>query len=195
MPWYDRFNFVEACLWAVVAFAIPMRAKATSRQQRVAVILGSVAFLAFGATDLLEIGRAGHLPVWLWACKVACGAAILSARYTWRGWRTFHWRDREFLFALACLAAVALVIVVQRRAETNSTIGSRSDCVPLPRIGRAVSVTTRSPVSPRIVLQYSTCSIIIRRASCMAVVQSSARAFSTISSSHSFSASVIADSA
>ena len=120
MLWYDRFNFVEACLWVLVALAIPLRAKANSGQQRVAVALGSVAFLAFGATDLLEIGRAGHIPGWLWGLKVACGAAILSARYTYRDWRTFHWRDREFLFALACLAAVVLVIAVQHRAEATS---------------------------------------------------------------------------
>lgn len=131
MLWYDLFNFIEACLWGLVACALPFRAKADLPQQRVGVALGSAAFLAFGATDLLEIGRAGHIPGWLWGLKVACGAAILSARYTYRGWRTFRWRDREFLFALACVAAVAVVIAVQQRAEATPTIGSRIDAIPI----------------------------------------------------------------
>jgi hypothetical protein len=117
MLWYDRFNLVEACLWGLVALVIPFRARAADLQQRAAVVLASVAFLAFGGTDLLEIGCAGHIPGWLWGLKIACGAAIVAARYTYRGWRTFRWRDREFLFALALLAAVIAVIGLQRQSE------------------------------------------------------------------------------
>lgn len=121
MLWYDRFNLIEACLWALVAAVVPFRAQTMTWQQRGAVALGSVAFLAFGGTDLLEIGCAGRLPSWLWGFKIACGCAILAARYTYRGWRTFRWTDREFLFGLALLAGVALVLAVQLISDHDDT--------------------------------------------------------------------------
>lgn len=114
MNGYDTFNLVEACLWGVVAIVIALRAPRSSRQQRTGLILGVVAFLAFGVSDLLEIGKNGMLPLWLWGFKIACGIAILAARYQWLGWRKFCWRDREFLFGLGCLLAVLAVITLQR---------------------------------------------------------------------------------
>lgn len=112
--WYNAFNTVEAGLWGVVALVILCRPQVDNRRQRSAVVLGGIAFIAFGLTDLLEVGREGRLPQWLWGAKVACGVAIVSARYTWRGWATFRWRDREFLFGLACLLAVGVIIYLQR---------------------------------------------------------------------------------
>lgn len=115
MNWYNAFNTVEAGLWAIVAVVIPNRAACGNRQQRAALALASAAFLAFGATDLLEIGRDGYLPIWLWGCKIACGVAILTARYMWLGWTKFRWRDCEVLFGLACLLAVTVLIYLQSR--------------------------------------------------------------------------------
>lgn len=77
-------------------------------------MLATAAFVAFGVTDLLEIGHGGVIPLWLWAFKIACGCGILAARYTWHGWNTFRWRDREFLFGIGCLVAVGVVITVQQ---------------------------------------------------------------------------------
>jgi hypothetical protein len=120
MNWYDTFNALEAGLWGLVAVIIPCRATAANRQQRAAVILASASFVAFGFTDLLEIGTNGLLPLWLWGCKIGCGGAILSARYTWLGWTKFHWRDREFLFGLACLAGVFALIALQGLTVTSA---------------------------------------------------------------------------
>jgi len=117
MNWYNSFNAAEAGLWMLVAAVIPFRAARVTTQQRFAVLLGSPAFLTFGVTDLMEIGREGSLPMWLWGLKVACGAAILSARYTWLGWSRFRWHDREVLFSAGCLAAVIAVIALQRQIE------------------------------------------------------------------------------
>jgi threonine/homoserine efflux transporter RhtA len=117
MDWYNAFNAVEAGLWFVVAAVIAGWTPCATRQQRAAVWLACVSFALFGLTDLLEIGRAGAIPLWLWGLKIACGSGILAARYTWRGWRTFRWRDREFLFGVGCLTAVGMLIVVQRGVE------------------------------------------------------------------------------
>jgi hypothetical protein len=114
MSLYDAFNAIEAVLWAVVAVVIWCRAPTPTRQQRLSVHLALAAFLAFGATDLLEIGSQGRLPMWLWGCKIGCGVAILIARYMWRGWATFRWRDREMTFAARCLIAVVGVVALQR---------------------------------------------------------------------------------
>lgn len=85
MNWYNTFNAVEAGLWGVVAIIIIIRVPCQSWQQRFGMLLGSVAFIAFGITDVLEIGREGFIPLWLWGLKIACGIGILSARYTWLG--------------------------------------------------------------------------------------------------------------
>ncbi len=111
--WYQTFNAVEAFLWAVVASVIALRAKRENNQQCFAVALGCIAFLAFGVSDLLEIAHQAEIPWWLWIMKIACGTAILTARYTWVGWSKFRWTDREFLFGLALLAATIMVIVLQ----------------------------------------------------------------------------------
>jgi len=118
MVWYERFNLIEAGLWVSVALVILCRARPATRQQRWAVAVAGVAFVVFGGTDLLEIGCAGFVPGWLWGLKIACGAAILSSRYAYRGWQTWRWTDREFLFGLAMLVAVMVVIAVQRRVES-----------------------------------------------------------------------------
>ncbi len=117
MLWYDAFNLVEALLWAAVAAVILHRAPVATPQQHRAVTLGSTAFILFGLTDALEVGTHGRLPLWLWSAKIGCGSAILAARYHWRGWSTFHWRDREFLFALGCAATVLLIVAAQMSSE------------------------------------------------------------------------------
>lgn len=120
MNWYDVFNAIEAGLWVLVAGVIATRVPCRTLQQRFATLLGSVAFLAFALTDVLEIGRLGTFPLWLWGLKIACGFAILAARYTWLGWHRFHWTDREVRFGLACLAGVAIIIAVQQWLENPS---------------------------------------------------------------------------
>lgn len=117
MGWYNVFNAAEAGLWGVVAAIIAWRTPCATRQQRAAVGLACVSFAAFGLTDLLEIGRAGVIPLWLWTFKITCGSGILAARYTWRDWNTFRWRDPEFLFGAGCLAAVVALFVMQRVVE------------------------------------------------------------------------------
>lgn len=117
MNWYNSFNAIEAALWAVVACLIPLRVACASWQQRWGTVLGSAAFVAFGITDLLEIGREGFIPLWLWGFKIACGLAILAARYTWLGWNRFRWRDRELAFGLFCLISVIVLILLQRFNE------------------------------------------------------------------------------
>lgn len=121
MDWYNAFNAIEAALWVVVAITIAVRVPCANWRQRSGALLGSTAFVAFGGSDLLEIGRAGALPLWLWGLKIVCGCAILAARFTWLGWSQFRWRSREFLFGFACLIAVIFVIVVQRLIEPQAS--------------------------------------------------------------------------
>ena len=110
---YDAFNLCEAVLWGIVAAVIELRAPAANRRQGTAVTAAALAFILFGLTDVLEVGTHGRLPGWLWACKIACGATILAARDHWRGWKTFRWRDREFVFGMCCLTAVLCVVALQ----------------------------------------------------------------------------------
>ena len=121
MTWYQTFNAAEAGLWVIMAIVIPLQAKCASRQQRLAVVLACLAFLAFAASDLLEINFETAIPWWLWGMKIACGTAILAARYTWLGWEKFRWRDREFLFGIFLLAATVTVIVLQSRFGSSSS--------------------------------------------------------------------------
>ncbi len=120
MDWYNAFNAIEAALWMVVAITIAVCVPCANWQQRSGVVMAGGAFVAFGGTDLLELGRDGSLPLWLWGLKIACGCAILAARFTWLGWNHFHWRSREFLFGWACLAAVVTIIIVQRWIDPHA---------------------------------------------------------------------------
>lgn len=120
MNWYDAFNAIEAGLWVLVAVVIAVRVPCHSRQQWCGVGMGSVAFLVFAGTDVLEIGRFGTFPTWLWGLKIACGTAFLAARYTWLGWNRFRWTDREVRFGLACLVGVVVIITIQNWLETSS---------------------------------------------------------------------------
>ncbi len=113
MNWYEMFNLTEAGLWLLVAAVIIVRVPRKSHQQKWGVFLGAVSFVAFGVTDVLEARHQGNIPLWLWGFKILCGVGILSARYAWRGWSTFRWRDREILFGLGCLIAVMAVMILQ----------------------------------------------------------------------------------
>ncbi|MDB5336816.1 MAG: hypothetical protein JWN70_2435 [Planctomycetaceae bacterium] len=121
MNWYNTFNAIEAGLWGVVAIVIPLRVTCVTWQERCGALLGSCAFVAFGITDILEIGKEGFIPLWLWGFKIACGCSILAARYTWLGWNKFRWRDRELLFGLFCLISVCVLITLQRYKESLIT--------------------------------------------------------------------------
>ena len=113
MNWYEIFNLTEAGLWMLVAAVIVIRAPRSSRHQQWGVMLGAISFVAFGVTDILEAGNQGSIPLWLWGFKLLCGVGILAARYTWRGWSTLRWHDREIVFSLGCLIAVIAMITLQ----------------------------------------------------------------------------------
>ena len=117
MNLYQLFNSVEAIIWFVVALLIVVRIDHSSRGRLLGVVLGSTAFIVFGVTDLMELPTQGRLPMWLWSLKIACGVQMIAARYTWLGWSRFHWRHREVLFGLGCLAAVSIVISLQHWLE------------------------------------------------------------------------------
>ena len=110
-PW--NFNHVEAVLWLGVAVFLVTRVKPVHRRQRWALWAAAATFVVFGVSDWLEAGHSGTVPLWLYAVKIACGASIFACRFTWLGWRTWHWRHREFLFGVFCLAAVSFAIWFQ----------------------------------------------------------------------------------
>jgi hypothetical protein len=114
--WYARFNVVEGVLWMAVAAVVALRTPAADSRQRWAARCGVLALAAFGATDWLECRYEAIIPLWLWAMKIACGGAILAARYTWLGWRRFRFQEREVMFAVFCLVCVAGLIWLQRLA-------------------------------------------------------------------------------
>lgn len=117
--WYVNFNLLEGVLWWVVAVIVAIRCPASSPQQRWAATGGSMAFVIFGITDWFECRYEGQIPLWLWGMKIACGAAFLTARYTWLGWGNVRFPNREFWFALFCLVCVIGLIWFQ--SEVNSS--------------------------------------------------------------------------
>lgn len=113
MTFYDGFNLIEGVLWwGVAALLLRNATRANSRRRRL-FLVAALVFGLFGVTDWLEVGRAGQLPLWLWALKVTCGATILWTRYEFRGWHTLRWHDRELLFSAGCLVGVAIAITLQ----------------------------------------------------------------------------------
>lgn len=111
--WYRNFNSIEAFLWIGVAVYLVTRVKSQNRRQRWALWIAAATFVIFGASDWLEAGLEGRVPLWLYAMKIACGASIFACRFTWLGWRMWHWRHREFLFGVFCLIAVSVAIWFQ----------------------------------------------------------------------------------
>lgn len=81
------FNLVEAAIWAL--FGVILLGAAARRRPgwRHAVVAGA-AFLAFGASDLVEV-RTGTWwrPWWLLAWKAGCVVVLAG---TYRSWRRFR---------------------------------------------------------------------------------------------------------
>jgi hypothetical protein len=113
LDWYQAFNHIEAILWVGVAVFLVARIKPASPRQRWALWAAAATFGVFGLSDWLEAGRQGRVPLWLYSMKVACGVSIFLCRFTWLGWRRWHWLHREFLFGLFCLVAVSFAIWFQ----------------------------------------------------------------------------------
>ena len=79
-------NYVEAALWVLVGLAFSVYAFKRTGMVRRLCLGASVAFLAFGASDVVEVqSGAWWRPWWLLAWKAACiGAlAVLLVLY-WR---------------------------------------------------------------------------------------------------------------
>lgn len=112
--WYVLFNACEGALWMIAAGVLAGRAPRSGPRQEQAVRVATVALLMFGVSDWLECRYEARIPLWLWGFKVACGVALLVARFQWRGWNQFRISDREVLFGLFCLMCVAGLIVLQR---------------------------------------------------------------------------------
>lgn len=105
-----HFNRAEALVWFAVAACLPFVVRSASRRQIRCVFAASFGFVLFGVTDLLEAGRVGDVPAWLWAFKIACGSHLLVCRLIYIGRENFRPDDRWLLFGLFCLAvSVALI--------------------------------------------------------------------------------------
>jgi hypothetical protein len=116
---YSGFNLVEGLVWIAFAIGIPFRVDTNTPTKRRAVALASTGFVFFAASDFSEAWIGGEIPVWLWLLKISSGLAILSSRFWYVGWRRFKFSDRYFLFGIACIFAVTIVIIFQRYAEQN----------------------------------------------------------------------------
>lgn len=122
MSWYRGFNLTEAVIWWGVSLVIYLKVPRNTPQQHWGAIHGSIAFLAFGITDVIEAFHEHWIPLWLWAFKILCGLGILCSRYKWLGWSRFRWTDREFLFGLACLIAAIMLILLQHKIIPIGTL-------------------------------------------------------------------------
>lgn len=109
----SNFNYLEGFLWLGVAVVLGLTLKPSGKSQRSARWLAVMAFVIFGVSDWLEARSTGAPPLWLYALKIACGAAIFASRFFWLGWRQWHWKHPQFLFGLFCLIAVLFAIWFQ----------------------------------------------------------------------------------
>jgi hypothetical protein len=114
---YETFNYFEAAAWFVIALVLPFKVKGRTPIQRFSVFVASFTFVAFGITDLLEAPTHADLPIWLWIYKFLCATVLLSCRYTYLGWGSFRLNDRYLIFALVCLFASAIAVVLPRLLE------------------------------------------------------------------------------
>ena len=112
---FDFFNRLEAFIWFGVAVSLPFLLKLKSRKQWLATLGGTLGFILFGITDLLEAPTQGQMPAWLWASKITCAAFLLACRFTYIDWRNFRFTDRWILFAIACLAACTAIYTLGQK--------------------------------------------------------------------------------
>jgi hypothetical protein len=73
------FNYVEAGVWAAAGIYVLLRSRGRNRALRRLAAAASIAFFAFGASDLVEV-RTGtwYEPWWLLVWKAACVVVLLS---------------------------------------------------------------------------------------------------------------------
>lgn len=112
---YELFNYTECAAWWIVAAALPIWFRKGPVQKRGILARASLTFFAFGVSDFLEASTDGQLPWWLWAWKILCVAYLLKCRCDYRGRERFRWLDRLHLIALAFLAMVIWLMILQFR--------------------------------------------------------------------------------
>lgn len=78
------FNYAEAGFWAVAAFVVLWRCRRSPPARGRIGACASMAFLAFGASDLVEVQTgAWFRPWWLLVWKVSCGVALVACWLAW----------------------------------------------------------------------------------------------------------------
>lgn len=84
-----QYNAVEAGIWALFALGFAIEAMRMHGVVRAWAVVLSVAFLAFGFSDYIEMSTgAWWQPIWLLILKVACVATFVVAGYR-------YWRARK----------------------------------------------------------------------------------------------------
>jgi hypothetical protein len=79
------FNAFEIVLWAALGLALAWRGRALPPAGRRLGRIAAVAFLAFAASDAVELRTgAWWRPWWLFAWKAACVAVLAGCLVAWR---------------------------------------------------------------------------------------------------------------
>jgi hypothetical protein len=134
MNWYNVFNSIEAALWAAIALSVLFATPIASRRQRAAVWVGCLALIAFGVTDLLELGRDGRLPLWLWGLKAVVFGLMVACQMVYSGVKQVRWNSREIVLCTGLGLGALGIIVLQRWLDgpQRTAVNVRADLWPRP---------------------------------------------------------------
>jgi hypothetical protein len=78
------YNYIEVGLWTVYAGVLSVAAWRAQGRQRKVLVMAAVAFLAFAASDAIEVHTgAWWRPWWLLVLKAACIATFAACFIAW----------------------------------------------------------------------------------------------------------------
>lgn len=89
----NGFNVFEVFLWGSIALALFIKSFGLRRELRKRARIASLAFLAFGVSDLIELKTGARWkPLWLFLLKAGCVFVLL---WVWLAYLKERRRDRN----------------------------------------------------------------------------------------------------
>ncbi len=116
---YSTFNYLECLTWISIGSYFLFRLHSFKPAGRGWICVVILTFILFGISDYYEAQFFSHVPYWLWAWKLACGAVLVRCRYGYLGIDRRKFYDSYSLLGTILLLMFLLLVFWQVVQESE----------------------------------------------------------------------------